>query len=242
VRTNSRLGALTASEDIRLGETLKAIRRRSAVTQVAVAEMAGVPVRDVITIEAGRGGEVRLDRIRSVFEALDGRAQLAVWWHGAAADRLLDDRHARLVEAALTVLRNRGWETAAEVSFSQYGERGSMDILAGFGATRAIAVGEVKGSVGSMEEMNRTLDIKERLAPALARERFGWYPRIVGRLLIFPEDRTIRRVIERHVVTMATVYPARGREVRAWLHQPDRPIRGVWFLSDLPNTQRVAGR
>jgi transcriptional regulator with XRE-family HTH domain len=242
VRTYSRFGALTASEDARLGETLKAIRRRSALTQVAVAEMAGVPVRDVIAIEAGRGGEARLDRIRSIFETLDGRTRLAVWWHGAAADRILDDRHAGLVEAALRVLRKRGWETAAEVTFSQYGERGSIDILAGFMATHAIAVGEVKGSVGSIEEMNRTLDMKERLAPALARERFGWYPLIVGRLLIFPEDRTTRRVIERHAVTMATVYPARGREVRAWLHQPDRPLRGVWFLSDLRNTQPVVGR
>jgi hypothetical protein len=33
--------------------------------------MAGVPVRVVIAIEAGRGGEVRLNRIRSIFETLD---------------------------------------------------------------------------------------------------------------------------------------------------------------------------
>ena len=143
---------------------------------------------------------------------------------------------------ALRVLRKRGWETAAEVSFSEYGERGSMDILAGFRATLAMVVGEVKGSVGSLEEMNRTLDVKERLAPALARERFGWHPRIVGRLLIFPEDRSIRRVIDRRAVTMATIYPARSREVRAWLRHPDRPLRGVWFLSDLPNAQHVAGQ
>jgi hypothetical protein len=93
-----------------------------------------------------------------------------------------------------------------------------------------------------MEEMNRTLDIKVRLAPRLWQERFGWHPRIVGRVLILPEDRSIRRIVERHAATMATVYPARSREVRAWLRRPDRALRGIWFLSDLPNTQLVAGR
>ena len=204
--------------------------------------MAGVPVRDVSAIETGRASEVRLGRIRAVFGAVDGTARLSTWWHGAAADRLLDERHAGLVESALRVLRHRGWETAAEVSFSEFGERGSVDILAGYRPTLAVAVGEVKGSVGSMEEMHRLLDVKERLAPGLWRERFGWHPRIVGRVLILPEDRSIRRIVERHAATMATVYPARSREVRAWLQHPDRPLRGIWFLSDLPNTQRVAGR
>ncbi len=242
MRTNSRLGALTVSEDARLSDTLKAIRRRSALTQMAVAEMAGVPVRDVIAVEAGRASDVRLGRIRAVFGAVDGTARLSTWWHGAAADRLLDERHAGLVEFALRVLNRRGWEAAAEVSFSEFGDRGSIDILAGYRPTLALAVGEVKGSIGSMEEMHRMLDMKERLAPRLWGERFGWHPRIVGRVLIFPEDRSIRRILERHGVTMATVYPARSREVRGWLRHPDRPIRGVWFLSDLPNTQRVAGQ
>jgi hypothetical protein len=242
VRTATGLAPFNASDDERLATSLKAIRRRLSVTQTALATIAGVPVRDVMAIEGGRAGDVRLDRIRSVFEAVDGRARLSTWWHGAAADRLLDERHASLVEAALRIMINRGWETAAEVSFSKFGERGSIDILAGYRPTLALAVGEVKGSIGAMEELHRVLDVKERHAPALGRERFGWTPRIVGRLLVLPEDRSIRRIVDQHGVTMATVYPARGREVRAWLRHPDRPIRGIWFLSDLPNTQRIAGR
>jgi len=231
-----------AADDERVGATLKAIRRRLALTQEAVAALAEAPVRDVIAIETARARDVRLGRIRAVFGAVDGMARLSTWWHGAAADRLLDERHAGLVESALRVLRQRGWETAAEVSFSEFGERGSIDILAGYRPALALAVGEVKSSIGSMEEMHRMLDVKERLAPGLWWERFGWRPRIVGRVLILPDDRSIRRIVERHAVTMATVYPARGREVRAWLRHPDRPLRGVWFLSDLPNAQRVAGR
>lgn len=231
-----------AAVDERIGAALKAIRRRLSLTQESLAALAGVPVRDVLAIEAGRAGEVRLGRIRALFEAVDGTARLSTWWNGAAADRLLDERHAGLVESALRVLGRRNWETAAEVSFSEFGERGSIDILAGYRPTLALVVGEVKGSIGSLEEMNRVLDMKERLAPRLARERFGWHPRILGRVLILPDDRSIRRVVERHSATMTTVYPARGREVRAWLRHPHRPIRGLWFLSDLPNTQRVPGK
>ena len=150
---------------------------------------------------------------------------------------MLDERHARLVEAAIRLFGRRGWETAAEVTFSEYGERGSVDVLAGYRPTLAVAVCEVKGSLGSLEETNRLLDAKERLAPRIAMHRFGWSPRIVGRILIVPEDRTIRRTIVRHAETMGVVYPARGREVREWLHRPDRPIRGIWFLSERRHAQ-----
>lgn len=227
-------------DDERIGATLKAIRRRAFLTQEALARLADVPVRDILLIEAGQAGRVRLDRIRRTFAAVDGRAHLSTWWHGAAADRLIDERHAGLVEAVLRIFRARGWETAVEVSFSEYGERGSIDVLAGYPSTLAVAVCEVKGSVGSSEEMNRMLDIKERLAPGLARQRFGWQPRIVGRLLILPEDRSIRRLMDGLAVTMATAYPTRGREVRSWLRRPDRPLRGVWFLSELRNRQAVS--
>ena len=239
MRSTASATSRISADGTRVGGTLKTIRRRLALTQEAVAAAAGVPVRDVMSIEAGLAGDVRLGRIRSVFGAVDGAARLSTWWHGAAADRLLDERHAGLVESALRVLKQRDWETASEVTFSEFGERGSIDILAGYRPTLALAVGEVKGSIGSMEEMHRMLDVKERLAPGLWRERFGWQPRIVGRVLILPEDRSIRRILERHAATMATVYPARGGEVRAWLRCPDRPLRGVWFLSDLPNTHRV---
>jgi hypothetical protein len=228
---------LNAVDDRRLGVTLRTIRRRLAISQEALAVEAQVPVRDVIAIESGRAGTVRLDRLRSVFEAADGRARLTTWWHGAAADRLIDAEHASLVERALGLFRARGWKTAAEVTFSRYGERGSIDILAGYQPKLAVAVCEVKASIGAMEEMNRSLDIKERHAPGLAHERFGWRPRTVGRLLILPEERTVRRVVDRHVATMATVYPARSREIRAWLHQPSRSLRGIWFLSYPRTTQ-----
>lgn len=123
------------------------------------------------------------------------------------------------------------------MSFARYGERGSIDVLGAYRPTLTVVVCEVKASLGSLEETNRTLDVKERLAPIIAVERFGFRPRFVARVLILPDDRTIRRIIDRHSTPMRVVYPARSREVRAWLHRPDRPLRGIWFLSELRTPQ-----
>jgi hypothetical protein len=221
-------------DDERLGLLLRTIRRRTRQRQIDVARAAGVPIRDVIRIEAGGAGEVSVDRVRRIFAVVGGRARTTAWWNGAAADRLLDERHAALVERAVALLQKRGWLTAVEATFSEFGERGSIDVLGGNPATFAVAVCEVKSVLGSLEETNRVLDMKERLAPKLALARFGWGRVVVSRILILPDDMTVRRAVDRHWQTMASLYPARSREVRAWLHNPDRPLRGLWFLSEVP--------
>ena len=201
------------------------IRKRNGQRQIDLAQRAQVPREDVLRVEAERIGDVNVDRVRRLFRAAGGRARVAVWWNGAAADRLLDERHAAMVERTISILRRRGWSTEAEVSFSGFGERGSIDVLAGFPMARAVAVCEIKTVLGSIEETNRTLDAKERLAPRLAVARFGWTPRVLGRILILPADNRSRRAVARHALTMASVYSARRREVRRWIRSPDRPLR-----------------
>lgn len=220
------------ADDERLATLLRAIRRRSSITQANLAHEARVPRYEVLRVEGGRAGLVRLDRLRRIFLAAGARARLSVWWHGAAADRLIDARHAALVERTVAVLQRQRWQTAVEVSFSEFGERGSVDILAGRPTERVAAVIEVKSTIGSLEETNRMLDVKERLAPGLARARFGWRPDVVARILVVPDDSTVRRLVARHGLTMASVYPARSREVRAWLRHPTGPLHGLWFQSE----------
>jgi hypothetical protein len=41
---------------------------------------------------------------------------------------------------------------------------------------------------------------------------------------------------------LASIYPARTREVRAWLRTPDGSIPGIWFVSDGPDTSTVSAR
>jgi hypothetical protein len=224
-----------------MGRLLRAIRRRVRPNQNDVARISGVPRGDVMLIEAGRAGEVQLDRVRRVFAVVEARLKALVWWNGAAADRLLDERHAGVAERFIGVLGRYAWLPAPEVTFSEFGERGSIDVLGAHPITRAAVVAEIKASVGSLEETNRTLDVKVRLAPKLVLARFGWRPVSVSRLLVLPEDRTLRRVIDRHAATMAALYPLRGTEVRAWLRNPDpgKPISGILLLSEVAERDRV---
>ena len=227
-----------AAEDERLGQLLRAIRRQLNFTQAKLAVEARVPREDIIAVEAGRASEIELARLRRLFAAVDARLTVTVWWRGAAADQLLDARHASLSEHAIQVFASLSWLVLSEVTFSEFGERGSIDILAGQLQTRSVVVGEVKPSIGSIEETNRRLDVKERLAPKIARERFGWTPRSVSRVLIVPEDSTIRRILDRHRETMEAVYPARGREFRKWLGRPEGRIAAIWFLSEVADSRR----
>lgn len=227
-------------DDERLANLVRLIRRRNGLTQVRLASRAGVPLNDLKRIESGRAGDVKLSRVRRVLDAEGGRARLVPWWNGAAADRLLDERHAQLVERVVATLRALAWRVEVEVSFSEYGERGSIDVFAWHHAERALAVCEVKSAIGSLEETNRALDVKARLAPTVAFDRFGWRPAVIARLLILPRSNTVRRTIDAHASTMATLYPGRGREVRAWLRQPSTPLRAIWFVSDGPDTSIVS--
>lgn len=225
--------SVAGSDDERLGRLLRLIRQREQLTQRVLADRAGVPREDVIAVEAGRLGRLPFDRTCRMFEAVGARLRPVAWWNGAAADRLLDERHAFYVERGVQAFRRRRWETAVEVSFAHYGERGSIDILAGRESTRAVAVAEVKSEIGSLEETKRVLDMKERLAPKIAAARFGWRPAMVGRILILPGTTSMRRIVERHAATMDAIYPARTNEIKVWLRAPTTSIRGIWFVSEV---------
>lgn len=230
---------MATAEYERLATTLKAIRRRSGLTQAQLAAAAGVTRRDIIDIEAPPAGSVELERVRRSFAGLDERLKSIGLWNGAAADRLLDERHAAIVERVAAMLAARAWQAPVDVTFSEWGERGSIDVLAGHPPTRAVVVVEVKASLGSLEEMNRSLDVKVRLARYLARDRFGWAPLSVSRVLVLPRDSTVRRFVEGHAETLASLYPLRGREVRHWLRQPGSATGGIWFVSEGRISHRV---
>jgi transcriptional regulator with XRE-family HTH domain len=224
------------ADDDRLGELFRALRRQARRTQEEISIATSVPVRDIAKLESGRVGDIVFGRVSQLFAEVGARARVAVWWHGAAADRLLDERHAAIVDHAAGFMARWAWTTAIEFTFSEYGERGSIDIFGHRRSAGAVAVCEVKSTFGALEEMNRTLDVKVRLAPKLCRDRFGWTPDHVARLLIVPEASTIRRIVTAHRTTMDAIYPARGRQIRAWLGRPAGNIAGIWFLSDPRNT------
>jgi hypothetical protein len=131
------------------------------------------------------------------------------------------------VEVVVTFLRASGWEVAVEVSYSIWGERGSIDILANHRLTGIVLVVEVKSVVPDSQAM---LDRKTRLAGQIAKER-GWAVRGVARLLVIGSSATSRRRIARLATTYDVAFPARGREVRPWLRRPAGTTSGLLFVA-----------
>lgn len=202
----------------------------------------------VSLLERGRIDEVSLPVLRRVIRALDADLVLVVRWRGGDIDRLLDERHAGLGEAMTRLLDENGWEVLPEVTYAIYGERGSIDVLAWHAETRTLLVIELKSELTSIEETLRRHDVKVRLAPRIASERFGWRPAIVARLLVLPEGRTARSHVERHSALFARSYPERNRAIRAFLRRPGAfagsgRFGGLLFLSyiDHLSGMRAAG-
>jgi hypothetical protein len=228
-----------AEDDERVGRLFRLLRQRASLTQEEVAIATAIPVKDLRALESGHISLIRYGRARRLFAELEARARLSVWWNGAAADRLLDEEHAALVERGAVMIAGYSWMTPTEISFAEFGERGSIDIFAHREEAQAVAVCEIKSAFGSLEELNRTLDMKVRLAPRICSDRFGWTPHHVGRLLLVPDVSSTRRVVAAHRQTMNALYPACAAEIRRWLRKPDGNIAGIWFVSDPPNTPPV---
>lgn len=219
-------------DDIGIGRILRALRRRRGLRQLDVAIAAEVGQSTVSLIERGHFDRLAISTVRAVFAVVDARFETVVGWRGGAIDRLIDERHSLLVGSVAELLRADDWIVELEVSFSIYGERGSIDILAYHPATRTLLIIEVKTELTSIEETIRRNDVKVRLGARIATERFGWPlgEAAPDRLLVISESSTNRRRVARHDRTLSLAYPVRGREIRRWLRRPAGPLRGPMFL------------
>ena len=218
---------------VRLGLGFRALRLRRRWRQSDVAAAVGVSRTLIARVERGRADTVTLRHLERIAAKLDSRLDVRLLWRGEALDRLLDARHAALVEATVRILHALAWLTGVEVSFNVRGERGSIDVLAFHPATRSLLVIEVKSVVPDLQAMLFALDRKVRLARQIARER-GWDPVTISAVLVLPDDRTARRRLAAVAATLASTLPARTVEVRRWLKEPQGALRGVWFLTDVP--------
>jgi transcriptional regulator with XRE-family HTH domain len=118
-------------DDMRVGAAFRAVRLRRRWRQQDVADRAGVARSLVSDLERGHFGSVPLARIRAVAATLDIRIDLLTRWRGGELARLLNARHSALNDSVASYLGGlEAWRFAPEVSFSIFGERGSIDILA----------------------------------------------------------------------------------------------------------------
>jgi transcriptional regulator with XRE-family HTH domain len=212
---------------------MRALRLRRRMTQAQVADRAGMSRAVVARIERGRADRVAVHTLERVASQLGARVDVRLLWQGEGLDRLLDSRHAGLVERVLWLLTRAGWVAAAETSFNVRGERGSIDVLAFHPLTGSLLVVEVKSVVPDLQALLGSLDRKGRVAREVALAR-GWRVQTVTRVLVLPDDRTARRRVEAHAATFRSTLPARTIEVRRWIREPQGTCDGILFLSDAP--------
>lgn len=183
-------------------------------------------------MERGHLESLSLASLRSVAAVLDVRLDIVPRWRGGDLDRLLNARHSAMHEdVARCFLALPGWVAQPEVSFSIFGERGAIDVLAWHPGRRALLVIELKTEIVDVQELLGTLDRKRRLSPTIARER-GWDAEVVSTWLVVLAGRTNRRRVAMHASVLRSVLPDDGRRVRGWLRGPVGQLHALSFWPD----------
>lgn len=220
-------------DDVRIGRTARQLRRRKGWRQSDLAVRVGCHQTTISRLERGHWATLSVKLLRRIFGALDASFESLIRWRAGDLDRLLDERHAEVVEGVARRVA-RAWELHPEASYSEFGERGSIDLLALRPAELAVAVFEIKSDLTSVESTIRKHGEKARLVSRVVERHWGWRPQHIGRILVLEESMTARRAITRHASTFTAAYPATSHVVKKWLANPQGLISGVWFLSLKP--------
>ncbi len=219
-------------DDVRLGIACRAVRIRQHKTQAEVAEAAGARQQDVSRLERGLADDLPLGVVRRIAVALEMRLDLTTQWRGPELDRLINAAHAALQVAVLRRLGSiEGWVVVPEVSYSIFGERGAIDILAWHAETRTLLIVELKTVLVEAAGLVRTMHARTRLAHEIAKQQ-GWRPRSVARWVILTDTRTNRRHVAAHREILAPLTGLDGRTIRTWLAAPTGPITALSFWDE----------
>jgi len=207
-------------DDQRLGSLLRAVRIRRRLRQQDVAASAGIDRSWVSRIERGYLRDVSTGRLRAIAGVLEVGLEIVPSWRGGEVARVVNERHSRLHELfAARLACTAGWEFATEVSFSSWGERGVIDILAWHAARRVILVVELKTEIPDPAGLVAQVDRYRRLAPEIGRER-GWHATSVATWVLLAESDMNRCQLARHRVMLRNAFPLDGRTLRRWLRDP----------------------
>lgn len=229
-----------AVNDQQLGLTLRTVRIHRRMRQADVAQAARVSPTAVSRLERGHIGSTSLDVVRSVAGVLEMRLDLVPRWRGGDLDWIVNRRHSALHERlADRVVRVPDWISAAEVSFSIYGERGVIDRLAFHPGRQMLGVFEIKADLSDPPGVVAQVDRYRRLALRVGRDR-GWIARDVSCWLVVADTVTNRRRFAAHEQLMREAFPFSTRELQPWLINPVDRRDGLAFLS-YPNVTTARG-
>jgi transcriptional regulator with XRE-family HTH domain len=230
-----------AQDDIRIGVSIRLLRERSRRRQIDVAQEVGVSRQSVSLLECGHVSSLSVRTARAIAAAVGIDLSFAPRGRGVQLDRLVDEEHSSMVDVVVRRVVADGWEAMVEFSFNDYGDRGSVDVLAWHAERRALLVIEVKSRLANLQDTCRSLDVKARVVPRLAAQSRGWRPSAVGVVLVMQEPTRERAAVARREGIFSASFPARTLEVRRWIRRPQIPLRGLLFLR-VANTSCVKGR
>jgi transcriptional regulator with XRE-family HTH domain len=223
----------------RIGAIFRAVRIRKGWRQAEVARTARVSISTVSRIERGLVGSVSVGTMLRIAAALEIRIDWVARWRGGELDRMLSAGHAAMHDAAAELFRGTEWLLAPEATFSVYGERGVIDILAFHPPTGSLLVIELKTDLVDVQALLSSVDRYRRLGPVIARER-GWEVRTVSCWVALRDTRTNRRRVAAHAAALRTTFPADGRRVGGWLTRPDGVLSALSFLPDSHRRTAIA--
>jgi transcriptional regulator with XRE-family HTH domain len=221
-------------DDQRVGATIRAVRVRRGWRQTDLATRSGVSPATISRLERGHPGSLTLDTIRRVSAALDIRVDLVPRWRAGDLDRLLNAKHSELHELVARWFARElpAWILAPEVSYSIYGERGVVDIVAWHPGRRAILVIELKTDIVDVNQLIGKVGEKARLIRQIVRDR-GWDPLTISTWVIVADGRTNRARLASHHAVLRAAFPSDGPQVRRWLANPVDAIAGLSMWSSL---------
>jgi transcriptional regulator with XRE-family HTH domain len=218
-------------DDMRVAAILRAVRRRHGWRQADVARRAGVSRSLVSLLERDHLDQTALATLRAGAAVLEIRMDMVARWRGGQVDRLLNHEHSAMHESVARCLAaSDGWRFAPEVSFSVFGERGVIDILAFHEPTGSLLVIELKTGIHDVNELVGSVDRKRRLARGIAAER-GWRAHTVSVWIIVKAGAVNQRRVASHRAMLAPAFPVGGHAMRSWVRHPSREASALSFCS-----------
>jgi len=219
-------------DDIGIGRLFRSLRLRLGWRQRDVAERAGVARSVYSDAERGHLEQLTIGKLRRIGAVLEVRLPIEPSWRGGQIERVISGRHAAMAERLTAMLLAAGWEVRPEASFSHFGERGVVDLVAWHAASRTLLLVEIKTELVDVPGLLTVTDRRRRLAKVIAGDR-GWEPLRVTQWVVLADGRTNRRRVTDHRMLLRAAFPADGRSVAAWLKEPSEAVDALWFLPDV---------
>jgi transcriptional regulator with XRE-family HTH domain len=217
-----------------MGRILRMLRIRKDWRQEDVAAKAGLSPSAIGRQERGWTRSLTaLERHAAVF---DLRVEMRLVGRGGDVVRLADDEHAAIIESLAAWCRDHGFVTEPEASFSEWGERGRIDLLAFDPRIGTLVIVEVKTQLVDLQELFGALNVRMRLSSTIA-ERRGWRVRRAVTVLAVADTSANRAIVRSHRTLFGGFESRRlslaalGRDSARLLHwaRPAAASRSSWI-------------